>query len=56
VITGGAGADRLYGGPGSDWSDAADVERDVVDCGPGVDRAIVDSVDIVHNCESVETR
>lgn len=56
VITGGAGADRIYGGPGSDWIDAADGERDIVDCGPGADHAIVDSVDVVHNCESVETR
>ena len=56
VITGGAGADRIFGGPGSDWIDAADGERDVVDCGPGMDHAIVDAVDIVHNCESVETR
>ena len=56
VITGGAGADRIYGGPGSDWIDAADGERDVVDCGAGVDHAVVDSVDLVHNCESVETR
>jgi hemolysin type calcium-binding protein/WD40 repeat protein len=56
VITGGAGADRIYGGPGSDWLDAADGERDIVDCGPGDDHAIVDSVDIVRNCESVETR
>lgn len=56
VITGGAGADRIFGGPGSDWIDAADGERDVVDCGPGADHAIVDAVDIVHNCESVEIR
>ena len=56
VIIGGAGADRIYGGPGSDWIDAADGERDIVDCGPGVDHAIVDSFDIVRNCESVETR
>lgn len=56
VIVGGPGADRIYGGPGSDWIDAADGERDFVDCGPGVDHAIVDSFDIVRNCESVEVR
>jgi hypothetical protein len=56
VITGGAGADRINGGAGSDWIEAADGERDTVDCGPGADHAVVDSVDIVHNCESVETR
>ena len=55
VITGGAGADRLYGGPGSDSIDAADGERDIVACGAGAEHAIVDSVDIVHTCESVET-
>lgn len=56
VITGGAGADRIFGAKGSDWIEAADGERDVVDCGPGADHAIVDSVDIVRNCEVVETR
>jgi hypothetical protein len=51
VITGGAGADKIYGGPGSDTIYAADGERDTIDCGPGRDRAVVDSVDIVKNCE-----
>jgi Ca2+-binding RTX toxin-like protein len=53
VIVGGPGADRLYGGPGSDTIYANDGERDYVDCGPGVDRAVVDAVDIVKNCEVV---
>jgi hypothetical protein len=56
VITGGAGADRIYAGAGSDWIEAADGERDIIDCGPGADHATVDPVDVVHNCESVETR
>ena len=47
VITGGSGADHLYGGAGSDTIFAVDGERDVVDCGPGNDRAVVDSVDVV---------
>jgi hypothetical protein len=51
VITGGAGADKIFGGPGSDTIYAADGERDVIDCGPGQDRAVVDSVDVVKNCE-----
>jgi Ca2+-binding RTX toxin-like protein len=55
VITGGIGADRLYGGPGSDTIYAADGERDFVYCGPGKDRAVVDSVDKVANCEVVVT-
>jgi hypothetical protein len=54
VLTGGAGADVLLGGPGSDTIYAADGERDVIDCGPGNDRAVVDAVDIVKNCEMVQ--
>ncbi len=53
VITGGAGADRIYGGPGSDTIYANDGERDFIDCGAGRDRAVVDSVDVVKNCEVV---
>ena len=55
VITGGSGADHLYGGPGSDTIYAADGERDIIDCGPGNDRAVVDAVDKVVNCEVVVT-
>jgi hypothetical protein len=54
VIIGGPGADKLFGGAGSDTIYAADGERDVIDCGDGADRAVVDSVDIVKNCEVVE--
>jgi Ca2+-binding RTX toxin-like protein len=54
VITGGPGADVLVGGDGSDTIYAADGERDIVDCGNGNDRAIVDAVDVVKNCESVQ--
>jgi hypothetical protein len=53
VITGGSGADRIDAGPGSDTVNAADGERDVINCGSGDDHAIVDKVDIVHNCELV---
>lgn len=53
VIVGGSGADLLFGGPGSDTINAADGERDAVDCGPGRDRVIADSVDVVTNCEVV---
>ncbi|MDP9261523.1 MAG: hypothetical protein M3O89_06100, partial [Actinomycetota bacterium] len=55
VITGGSGADHLYGRGGSDTIFAADGERDIVDCGPGNDRAVVDSVDRTVNCEVVVT-
>ena len=53
VITGGAGADHLWGGRGSDTILAADGERDIIDCGAGNDRAVVDSVDKTINCEVV---
>jgi Tol biopolymer transport system component len=51
VLTGGPGSDVLRGGRGSDTIYAADGQRDVIDCGPGADRAIVDAFDIVKNCE-----
>ena len=51
VITGGNGADRFFGEAGSDTIQAADGERDVIDCGPGTDRAFVDSFDVAKNCE-----
>src|SRR5207245_9603690 len=53
VITGGPGSDHIFGGPGSDTIHADDGERDYVDCGPGSDRAYVDALDIVKNCEVV---
>jgi len=56
VITGGSGADKIFGGAGSDTIYAADGERDIIDCGPGRDRAVVDSVDVVKNCEVVQTQ
>jgi Ca2+-binding RTX toxin-like protein len=55
VIFGGSGADYLAGGPGSDTINAADGERDVVDCGAGRDRVIADPFDIVRHCEVVDT-
>jgi hypothetical protein len=55
IINGGSGADRLVGGSGSDTIKAADDERDVVDCGRGRDRAVVDSFDKTTDCEVVET-
>ena len=55
VLNGGGGADVLAGGDGSDTIFAADGERDVIDCGKGRDRAVVDAVDVVKNCEVVQT-
>ena len=52
-LDGGAGLDRLYGGPGNDILKARDGQGDVVDCGPGRDRAYVDRRDRVSGCETV---
>ena len=54
VITGGSGEDHLWGGAGSDTIYAADGERDIIDCGPGRDRAVIDvGIDKAVNCEIV---
>ena len=55
IITGGSGADRLLGGAGSDTIYAADGERDIIDCGAGHDRAVIDSVDKATNCEVTDS-
>jgi hypothetical protein len=53
VLAGDQGADRLDGGDGADRIAARDGEADTVTCGPGVDAADVDSVDVVAaDCES----
>lgn len=53
VLTGDAGRDRIIAGFGDDLIHARDGEPDVVDCGPGRDRAVVDRGDRVHGCERV---
>ena len=53
VLDGGPGNDRLFGGPGNDTLRARDGRRDLVDCGPGRDRAVVDRIDRVSGCELV---
>jgi Ca2+-binding RTX toxin-like protein len=62
VIRTGAGDDTIFSGPGRDVVAAGkgddhiignDGERDVIDCGPGDDRARVDRLDVVRNCEHV---
>jgi hypothetical protein len=54
VIVGGPGVDLLSGGDGNDLLLAADGRRDVVHCGRGRDRAIVDRKDfITRTCERV---
>jgi Ca2+-binding RTX toxin-like protein len=54
VLFGGGGVDTLLGGAGSDTIYAADGERDVVDCGAGSDRAIVDAFDRATGCEVLD--
>jgi Ca2+-binding RTX toxin-like protein len=52
-LTGGRGADTIKGGPGRDLIRAIDGSRDTVDCGPGIDRAKVDGIDRIKNCEKL---
>jgi Ca2+-binding RTX toxin-like protein len=54
LIVGGPGADTMSGGAGNDVLRAADGTRDVVRCGAGRDRAVVDRKDVVsRTCEHV---
>jgi Ca2+-binding RTX toxin-like protein len=55
------GTDRMSGGAGDDRINARDARgthdrRDVVDCGAGDDTALVDSDDVVRNCEHVQRK
>jgi hypothetical protein len=53
VITGGAGADTMVGGPLNDMIDARDGYPDRVFCGAGTDTALVDPLDTVsQSCEN----
>ena len=52
-VTGGAGKDTLAGGPEADVIFAADGHPDVIGCGAGNDRAIVDRTDTTRSCEIV---
>ena len=51
-LTGGPGRDRIFGGAGRDIVRAIDGTSDLVNCGPGRDRAHVDRIDRVRGCES----
>jgi Ca2+-binding RTX toxin-like protein len=56
-IRGGAGRDRLVGGAGRDVIKAVDGRRDVIRCGPGIDRVIADRADrVLRSCERVTRR
>jgi Ca2+-binding RTX toxin-like protein len=53
-LTGGPGANTLNAGDGNDTITARDGAVDTIDCGAGSDTAVVDSVDVVSNCETVQ--
>lgn len=53
-ITGGAGKDQIRGGAGDDVINARDGEQDIVSCGDGSDRALLDTADSQIECEQVE--
>jgi Ca2+-binding RTX toxin-like protein len=69
TVTGGPGQDVIYGDAtaasctwysckvpfGNDVIYARDGEVDNIDCGIGTDKAYVDAVDVVANCETVST-
>ena len=53
MIYGGRGRDRIFGGGGNDVIFARDGARDVIDCGPEADTAIIDRIDAVSHCRTV---
>ena len=56
TLRGGPGRDTIFGGDENDRIDVRDGVRDVVDCGPGDDSAVVDRLDVVRRCERVARR
>jgi Ca2+-binding RTX toxin-like protein len=52
----GTGRDRVWGGAGNDVISARDGSRDVIDCGPGLDRVTADRRDRLRGCERVSRR
>lgn len=68
TVTGGPGRDTIYGDAtsshcswysckvpfGNDTILARDGEQDNIDCGIGTDTAVVDTIDVVANCENVD--
>ena len=68
TVTGGPGRDTIYGDAtsshcswysckipfGNDVIQARDGEVDNIDCGIGTDTAVVDKIDVVANCETVQ--
>lgn len=62
VVRGDAGRDQIDTGPGDDVLDAREAEQsqevsdEVVDCGEGVDRALLDWNDEPRDCEDAQVR
>lgn len=54
TIDGGSGRDALYGDAGDDLVTARDGRFDLIDCGDGNDRAVVDLEDRTVGCENVQ--
>ena len=54
VLTAGPGSNLLKGGPGNDTLSSRNGKIDILDCGPGRDRATADSFDRVKRCEKVK--
>jgi Ca2+-binding RTX toxin-like protein len=54
LIVGGLGNDLLVGGPNNDTINARDGFFDRVQCGAGIDTAIVDTLDSTSGCENVQ--
>jgi Ca2+-binding RTX toxin-like protein len=50
-ITAGRGRDRIAGGAGADTISARDGVSEAISCGPGRDRATVDTFDELRDCE-----
>jgi Ca2+-binding RTX toxin-like protein len=52
-LVGGDGADKMFGSTGADrmGSGGGDEDRDLMNCGPGTDRARVTDEDRVRHCE-----
>lgn len=54
VLQGGDGVDRVDGGAGNDLIDSADLLKESVSCGPGIDLILADTVDTGTDCEALD--
>ena len=56
TLSGGGGRNRYSAGPGRDVVNARNGRRELVDCGPGRDRATLDRTDRPRRCERTRRR